>query len=153
MGAVVTFDYQMWLDRFPQFEASVSEAQANVLFIEATAFHANDGSGPITDANVQLTALNLLMAHLAMRAYGANGEGGAMFVGQLTNASQDGASVSVNPIVASGTQAWYLTTPYGSDYWHLTAAYRTMRYRPAVPTRIFDPLGISGTTAWDWFRR
>lgn len=135
---VAVFDYQAWVTRFPEFADSVSEDQANALFLEATAYHSNDGTGPITDPNTQLAALNLLVAHLAAKNYGVNGEGPSPMVGQVTSASQGSASVSVNPLAAPGTQAWYMTTRYGSDYWFMTRQTRTMRYRLA-PQRSFEP--------------
>jgi hypothetical protein len=118
------------------------------LFIEAGAYHANDGSGPVTNLDHQKIMLGLVAAHLAQTYYGSNGAASTGVVGQVTSASQGTASISVQPIQASGTQAFWLTTPYGANYWRMTAPYRLFRYL-APPQRVFDPLFGRGAFPMD----
>jgi hypothetical protein len=137
-GQQVGFDYLEWLQTYPEFEA-ISEANAYGYWREATLYLANDGTGPVTDDASQSRLLNLLTAHIAARYAAGQALAGSPIVGAITSASEGSVSVSGQALVASGTQAWYLTTKYGADFWAATAPYRTMRYRVAAP-RIFDPL-------------
>jgi hypothetical protein len=137
-GQQVGFDYIAWLTAFPEFEA-VSEAQAYGYWQEATLFLVNDGTGPVADNTQQSALLNLLTAHLAAHYASGQALAGSPIVGPISSASEGSVSVSGTPIAAPGTQAWYMTTKYGADFWAATAVYRTFHYRAASP-RIFDPL-------------
>jgi hypothetical protein len=137
MSVQVTFDYDAFIARYPEFATTVTKPLAEALFAEATVYHANDGSGPVATEDQQRVLLNMLVAHLAVQ--GGYGAGGASpFIGPITNASEGSVSVSSQPLTAAGTEAWFLTTKYGSNYWFATAQYRTMRYRPG-PQRQFSP--------------
>ena len=49
----------------PSGPVPVTSGQASSYFAMATAIHANDGSGPVNNAGLQLTMLNALTAHFA----------------------------------------------------------------------------------------
>ncbi len=134
----VTFDYILWAETFPEL-SYIDEVHAQMYFNQAVTFHRNDGGGPVSDNAQQLRLLNLVTAHLAARYAEGQILAGSPFTGSITSASEGSVSVSGQPLMAPGTQAWWLTTKYGSDYWFATAPYRTMHYRVARP-RIFDPM-------------
>lgn len=136
----VVFDYALWILRYPEF-SEVSAELAQLYFDEATMFLRNDGSGPVTDAAIQLRLLNLMTAHIAALNSGANGQTPSPFVGQMTSASEGSVSVGANALAAPGTYAWWILTRYGAEFWAATAAYRTMHYRVPIP-RVFSPSGF-----------
>lgn len=141
MGIKVSFDYGGWIARYPEF-ALVNEPTANAYFAEAQIYHDNSGSpyGP-TDATVQLALLNMMTAHIAQRYAIIAGVAPSPLVGRISNASEGSVSVGVEGFNANapGSQAWFLQTKYGADYWFATTAYRTMHYVTG-PRRIFDPI-------------
>src|SRR4051812_4005675 len=106
MGVQVQLTYNEWITRFPEFRDNISELQAEALFVEASVYHINDGSGPVRDPAAQKVLLGLVTAHLAASYYGTGGEGASGMVGQITSASQGSASLSVQPLAATGTQAY-----------------------------------------------
>jgi len=137
MGAVVTFDYDAWKARYPEF-ASTSQQQAQAFFNEACLYWDNTGAGPVWNPTIQLLYLNMLTAHIAQLYVqsstgvqpGQPSESGAP-VGRIASATQGSVSISTEMNVpTSGTnQAWFLQTKYGAQFWSSTAQYRTMRYR------------------------
>lgn len=136
MGAIVTFDYDRWAARFPEFN-TVEAPTAQAYFDEATMFWRNDGSGPVADPNRQLMLLNLLTAHIAKLAMNmSSGQGG--LVGPITSASEGSVSVSTTLGGMPWTAAWFAQTPYGFEFWNATKSMRSARYR-ARPT--FIPSG------------
>lgn len=123
---------------FPEF-SSVDPTLAQGYFALAAATHANDGTGPVDDVNLQLVLLNLLTAHFAARYTTVNGQAPSPLVGRIASAGEGSVNVSVE--MGSGqpmAAAWYQQTKYGADYWALTAPYRTAIYRPG-PRRQFSP--------------
>lgn len=129
MGASVTFDYQLWIHRYPEFKA-VAECDAQAYFDEATLFHRNDGGGPVCDATQQLQLLNMLTAHIAKLYATVGGVAPSGLVGRITDATEGSVSASVDKFANMSQAAqWYLQTPYGFAYWRATAAYRTAHYR------------------------
>lgn len=144
-GWQVGFDYLAWLATYPEFEG-IDEASAYGYFVEAASLHANDGTLVADDVR-QSYLMGLLTAHLAARYSASQPGSSSPIVGPIVSASEGSVSVSGQPIAAPGTQAWYLTTKYGSDYWVATAAFRTMHYR-AAPPRIFDPFAATYRRGW-----
>src|SRR5712691_5301202 len=134
MGVTVAFNYAQWIARYPEFAASVNTDLATAYFNEATIYHANDGSGPVTTAAIQSTLLNMLTAHIAQRYAAQGGQVASPLVGRISNASEGSVSVQTEYADATpGTMAWYVQTKYGADYWQASAPYRTMRYRAPQP--------------------
>lgn len=130
MGAVATFNPQMWRLRYPEFR-DVSDDLANAYFAEATLYLRNDGTGPVESAEQQLILLNMLVSHIAtLGALNPDGSSAAGLVGPITSASEGSVSVSSGLVVEAGTAGWYQQTSYGYSFWNATAAYRSMRYIP-----------------------
>lgn len=132
MGVAVAFNYAAWVLRYPEF-SNVSEGQATGYFNEATVYHRNDGGGPVNNATVQLTLLNMLTAHIAARyAASSDGQPASPLVGRISNATEGSVSVQTQMDYPPGTPQWFVATKYGADYWTASAPYRTMRYSPNV---------------------
>ena len=139
MGVQVPFVYATWAARYPEFEKTASEAQAQLFFNEATVYHANDGTGPVNNALLQSTYLNMLTAHIAQLAVGSSRSAPGAIVGRITNASEGSVSVQTEYSTDPSEQlAFFSQTPYGAAYWAATKGYRTMLYR-ANPARRVDP--------------
>lgn len=128
MGAVATFDYAKWTARYPEF-ASVNSDTAQAYFDEATLYLRNDGSGPIADANVQLTLLNMVTAHIAKLNAIINGQAPSGLTGPITDAAEGSVHVSVDVSALPGSAAWFNQTTYGIAFWAATRGLRTGHYR------------------------
>jgi len=134
MGVIVSFDYNLWATRYPEFATAcgpsgapfISPALAQLYFDEATMYQANNGAGPVCDSATQLRLLNMLTAHIAA----LNMSGSSPLVGRISNASEGSVSVGSDNQYPPGTPQWYQQTKYGAAWWAATAQYRTMRYTP-----------------------
>jgi hypothetical protein len=135
MGAVAVFDYGLWSTRYPEF-SNVSATLAEMFWNEATIYHSNDGTGPVTNATMQLTLLNMLAAHIAMLSAGTATQPASGLVGRISSATQGSVSVSTDLAGAPGTSIWFSQTAYGLSYYQMTAVFRSMHYRTG-PRRYF----------------
>lgn len=134
-GAV--FDYALWSLSYPELSASVTEPVAGALFRRATLFLDNTDGSRVTGVERRLDLLNLIVAHLAALG-GAGQEGGASgLVGRITSATEGSVSVDADAGPTSGSNAWWLQTTYGFQYWTATVSYRTMQYVPG-PQPLFE---------------
>ena len=148
----VTFDYAVWVARYPVF-AAVEEPLAQAYFNEAGLYCRNTPDNPAFANCTLLTLLNMLTAHLAWLntprdASGNPSSSGTVpppaTVGVTTSASEGSVSVGVDLGDVNGgspSQWWYMQTPYGAAYWAATAQYRTARY-------VARPLAVPGTFPW-----
>lgn len=128
MSAPVTFDYQKWIKRYPEF-ATVDPVLAQAYFDEATLYLKNDGSSPVPTETEQLTLLNMITAHIAKLNATINGVAPSELVGRITDASEGSVSVGVDKQALPGSAAWFAQTKYGFAYWQATRGYRTAHYR------------------------
>lgn len=137
MGVVVAFDPVAWAARYPEF-SYVTAAQATGYFNEATMLHRNDGGGPVSNAALQLTLLQMLTAHIAAKnAALANGQPASSLVGRISSASEGSVSVSTSLNTPAAAE-WLSQTKYGLDYWEYTRQYRTFRF--LLPSNAQTPL-------------
>jgi hypothetical protein len=150
----VTFDYAAWVVEFPEF-SEVSSAQAQGYFNRATLLCANDWCNPALQILPQL--LNLLTAHVAwlnaprdqLGNPAAAGQQAPAVVGRISTASEGSVSVGTEWSSGAGagpTEAYYIQTKYGAEYWAASAPFRTFRYS-ALPTRVpsaIYPAGFGG---------
>jgi hypothetical protein len=145
----VAFDYDQWIMAFPEFSA-LPEPLAQNYWDNASMLFANDCYSCIDNPDQRRDVLNLLTAHVAtLFAPPPIGRGGSptALVGALTNKSVGGVSVGSTGLFpgVSGTQAWYLQTPYGAKFWMLTRACRLFHYvqgpqrYPYPPGQIWPP--------------
>lgn len=140
MSAIATFDYDVWLQRYPEFTGTVDSSTAQELFEEAGIYCNNSGSGRVMDPALQLRLMNMLTAHLAFLYYGSSQTEGqsSPLVGRVQNANQGSVSLATQNDYAPGTPQWFQQTKYGSSFWSATAQFRTMRY-VVKPRRIYNP--------------
>jgi len=140
MGAVVSFDYNGLVAMFPAM-TPVGAPLLEVYWGIATTMHRNDGGGPVGDAGLQASLLNMLTAHLAQlfAPRDANGNPAASgadspnVVGRISSASEGSVSVQTEALQGFTTAqaSWLSQTKYGALYWAATAQFRTFRYRRA----------------------
>lgn len=132
-GDVVIFDAAAFVVRFPQFAAYNTAHPDGLLmfFDEATLLLKNDGTSRVRNLAERAILLNLLVAHLAtlggiLAPGGAGSTAGQ--VGRVSNASEGSVSVTLDAGIVYASQAWYMATSYGAQYWQMTSKYRHMRY-------------------------
>jgi|SRR5215469_552203 len=147
MGVVVTFDYGTWAAQDPQQAAYISQQQATAAFNLATLQQANDGSGPINDAVIALTLLNLVTSHVCALIYPVSGptsnpDPSSPLVGRISDATEGSVSVHAENDYPPGSAQWWQQSKYGSFWWEATAQFRTMRYLPS--RRASGPWGPFG---------
>lgn len=131
MGAIATFNFQTWSQRYPEF-TGVGSDLAQLYFAEACLYHANDGSGPVPDQATQTILLYMATAHIAQLYKLRDGNKPVSeLVGRITDASE--GSVSVSADFGEGVkaaQAWWIQTKYGASYWQASTPFRVFRYIP-----------------------
>lgn len=147
MGVQVTFDYNTWRLRYPEF-INIDKALVELYSVEAMLYHANDGSGPVSNTDVQQLLLGMVTAHICQLnapklGQPNNDTGSPQLVGGIVNATEGSVSVQTQNDYPPGTVQWWQQTKYGSGYWTATAHYRTMLYRPGCPKPV-DPFLIRG---------
>jgi hypothetical protein len=137
--AVVAFDYNTWITRFPEFTTTPNIATlAPLMFAEASLYVSNTDASPVTDLGVRALILNLVTAHLVFINYGAGPNGPSSLVGRISSATE--GSVSVNTAYAEakpGSRAWFDQTKYGAQAYAALGPYRRFRYvpQPCAPFR------------------
>lgn len=148
---VVTFNFDTWIAQAPEF-TPVGPTLGQNYFIRATFLCANDTCNPAygldnTGAGLGVL-LYLLTSHIAWLnaprdANGnpaATGSPASPIVGRIDQASEGSVSVHADmgdADAGSPSQAWYMQTKYGAEYWAMTAGVRTARY---VATGVAGPL-------------
>ena len=132
MAAAVTFDFNAWSLRYPEF-STINPLLAQEYFNEATLYLRNDGGSPVSTEALQLTLLNMLTAHIAALNMVVNGAPASSLVGIITGATEGSVSVQVQPLGGSPSAAWYNQTKYGSAFWAATRGFRTGHYRSMKP--------------------
>lgn len=148
MGVIVTFDYNAFIGRYPEFGPSgtqpVSQPMGQAYFNEATMYLRNDGGGPISTAAIQFTLMNMLTAHIAaLNTPTSTGQPASPLVGRITNASEGSVSVAVE-FTKDNAAMWFAQTKYGAAFWQATAAYRTASYITGPRARQIG--GVGGYT-------
>jgi hypothetical protein len=133
MGVSVAPSYGAFLERFPEFGQSVTQALYNNLFAEAETFVRNDGAGPVRSATTQQILLNYVVAHLA-KLFATSPDGSppqaSQIPGRLSAATEGSVNITVDYTATNNEQFWALTG-YGIAYWRMSASFRTFRYKPA----------------------
>lgn len=146
---VITFDPTAFKAAFPEF-ANCSDGQCSGWFSRATLLFANDTCNPAFADGNMAALYNLLVAHIGWLNAPRDSSGQPAQTGQLApptvgriNSAGEGsvnASFDMGDAnVGSPSQAWYMQTRYGAEYWSATSQYRTARYGRA-PIHNFQPV-------------
>jgi hypothetical protein len=129
--AVVVFDQAAFLDRYPEFAATIGNyprAAVNA-FDEACLYLNNTDSSRVPEPPRSIL-LNMLTAHIVALSYGVNGKAVSGLVGRITSAGEGSVNVSADMGPSTSQKAWYEQTQYGASYWRASAVYRTAIYVP-----------------------
>lgn len=158
-GLAVDFNYQTWVAIFPEF-SGCSPAQGNAWFVRAGMMCANNPSNPaMATTGLLEQLLYLVTSHIgwlsaprdANGCPSSSGTPPAPIVGRINSASEGSVSVGAEwSGEGSPSQAYWLQTRYGAEYWQMTAAFRTMRYssRPTVVAGTRYPFVPSTLGPW-----
>lgn len=155
----VTFDYAEWTAGFPMF-ANCTSGQGQRYFNRASYICGNSITNPaMIPAGMLADLLYLLTSHIAWLSAprGPDGQPAATgtmpdpaLVGRIKSATEGSVSIDTDMgsdiNAGSPSQAWYMQTQFGAEYWAATAPFRTFRYG-ARPTTIpenalFLPFGF-----------
>lgn len=151
----VTFSATLWKQLYPEFSALTDDMAQNY-FTRATFLCANSYGNPVFGiyggtADMLQSLLFLLTSHIAWLnaprdASGAIVPSGGQppaIVGRISQATEGSVSVSADmgdENAGSPSQAWYMQTRYGAEYWAATAGVRTARYVPGPSSRPQGPI-------------
>lgn len=133
MSGVVIFDIAKFQDIYPKIAAT--DAQLEMYFVQATMLMNNTEQSCVQNLAEREILLFLLVAHFATLQ--GRIDGGNDSVGRIASASEGSVSVSLDNGQTTLSEKWYQQTPYGAQYWALTAKYRSFLY---VVTNIAIPV-------------
>lgn len=148
MGVAV-FDYGAWVARFPEL-STVTQPAAQNYFDAAGFLLTNSDCSVVQDVTKRLVLLNLLTAHLAKLFATINGAAPSGLVGAIKSATEGSVSVSTGLGEMSGSEAFYVQTPYGFLFWQMTLKYRSALYVPA-PQQFNSPGRYIGAPGTEYF--
>lgn len=137
MATLASFNYQGWVDIYPEFTDTVTPDQANLLFTYAQVFLDNTGAGVVQDLTTLTVFFNLIVAHLGQIQYGSSKRPATGQVGRIGSAGEGSVSVSFDFENGAGTQKFWSQTEYGAMYWAMTARYRCFKYISHKPRKNF----------------
>lgn len=140
---VVQFSAPEFVALWPEFTGLTNGVMANA-FTLATLLLNNSCASRVQDANVRLSLLYLLTAHVCYLNNGTNDGAGNVntppgVVGRIASATEGSVSVAAEySSEVSQSEAFFIQTKYGAQFWQMTAQYRTMHY---VGAPAFGPNG------------
>lgn len=140
---IVQFDNTEFIGLYPEF-TGISSGLNQQAFNIATLFLNNTCGSFVQDANQRMALLYILTAHIDFLNNGTNDGAGNVnpapgIVGRIDSATEGSVSVSASySSEVSQSEAFYIQTKYGAQYWEATAWTRTAL---AVPAPAFGPNG------------
>lgn len=142
---VVVFDPAAFVSQYPSF-STVSAAALQNNFNTAVLQLDNSCCSSVQDAPTRQVLLDLLTAHITALLNGVNGQPPAGTVGRISAATQGSVNMTVEwSTNVSDSQAYYLQTPWGAQFWVSTARFRAARY--VAPCGQYSG-GFDGWNAW-----
>lgn len=146
MTGVVQFNYTTWSVFYSKLAAKITRELAELIFEMAELYCDNTPCSPVQNLKQRSMLLNMLVAHIAIINYGANGNDPSPLVGRISQATEGTVSVTAANDYPPGTAQWYQTTTYGSQFYAATGQFRTGFYMaPAgYDSDPFDTLFIPG---------
>src|SRR5580658_10528801 len=136
-SGVVVFDPAIFTTLYPEF-AGIPTAALQFNFNRAQLQLNNSCQSAVQNAQTRQLLLGLLTAHITIIANGTN-TGGASpittpplgIVGRISDATEGSVSVHAEyDMSGSPSQAYYVQTKYGAEFWQATVRFRTARYVP-----------------------
>ena len=130
---VVQFDNAEFIAAWPEFTGIPSGKNQNA-FNLATLLLNNSCGSIVCDANVRMTLLYILTAHVGFLVNGTNDGAGNVnppyqVVGRLASATEGTVTAATEYSSEVGqSEAFYIQSKYGAMFWQMTAQYRTMHY-------------------------
>ena len=133
----VTFDYNAWVARYPEF-AAVQSATAQEYFNEAGLYFANPNPRVSTTA-ILSTLLNMVTAHIASLYSQSQNDptpgqpkDANTPVGRINSATQGSVTIQTQNDYPPGSPQWWQQSKYGASFWAASAQYRTGAYVPGA---------------------
>lgn len=159
----VTFDPAAWKAAFPEF-TNISDAAATGYFNRACGVFANDVCNPAFPSGQMTNLFNLLTSHVAFMSAPRDAMGNPFtpdvgvvstpaspLVGRISSASEGSVNVSAEySSSGSPSEAWFLQTKYGAEFWQGTQQFRAAVYF-ANPTTVWG--GVFPAVFAGGFRR
>lgn len=133
--SVVIFNATTFKARYPEF-STISDTILQMYFDEATLYLNNTERSLVQDIAIRALLLNMIVAHIAALNSGVSGQSPSGIVGRINSATEGSVSVGADYGLVTASQAWYVQTKYGAEYWAATTRYRRMRY---VTGRSYSP--------------
>jgi len=131
---VVSFDLALFQARFPEFSSVPNEATLFPLYFnEAGLILNNTENSRVVNVEERQPLLYLLTAHIAFLNGGYNGKP-RQIVGRISDATEGSVSVSSDMGTVPFNAAWFQQTPYGAQFWQMTAKYRSFLVVPGCST-------------------
>jgi len=134
MSSVVVFDPASFAAAYPAFAAynSANPTALQFYFDQAAAFFVNNTiTSNIQNVDKRRLLLWMVTAHLAQLAGVASATGAAdaaKQVGRISQASEGSVSASFDAGPVTGSQAYWMQTQYGAQYWAASNFARRFRY-------------------------
>ena len=127
MTNVVVFDPDFFKQKYPQF-IGLSNELLEYFFEKSETTMLDNSEAACVPLKERKMLFDLLVAHQAQLQERIN-DGSASLVGNITSATEGSVSIGVNaPTSSSAMGQWLMQTPYGQEYWVLTAKYRNALY-------------------------
>lgn len=123
--AVVVLDIPRFRELYPEISDDTPDTKIEFWFLQAETIINNTDCSIIKNAKEREILLYLLMRHFSALDE-RSAQGG--LVGRISSATEGSVSVSADMGGISGKAAWFTQTPWGANYWQMTAKYRAFRY-------------------------
>lgn len=130
---VVQFSAPEFVALYPEFTGLTNGVMQNA-FNDSIFLLNNSCASAVQDANARLILLYKVTAHVLLLNAGTNDGAGDTttpqgVVGRVDSAAEGSVSASAqyNAIVGE-SEAFFIQTKYGAQFWQMTASYRTMHY-------------------------
>lgn len=130
---LVQFSAPEFVGLYPEFTGLTNPSMQNQ-FNNAQLLLDNTCGSAVQDANKRLILLYLLTAHELILNVGTNdGEGSVTppqgIVGRIASATEGSVTAAAEySSEVTQSEAFFIQTKYGAQYWQMTASYRTMHY-------------------------
>jgi hypothetical protein len=122
---VVVFNPTEFKEIYPEF-GTFSDVRLTWFFNKAELLFNNTKQSCIKDLRKRKILLYLATAHIAQLQKQV--DSGNTLVGRVSSASQGSVSIGSDYGALGKDEKWWVQTPYGAEFWQMTAMYRTSIY-------------------------